>query len=376
MNPTPAEALAATQAFLRAGPLDQRLGLLKTEHGIRFKQSTDLLMLDYHMIDVKWTEPYGYCCRGLVLDAQTLEPVAMGLPKFFNTGEHYAADLDWSSSHVFEKLDGSMVCRFFNQHTQTFQYTTRFQTPDDLATHQPSSLADFSWQDIVDRAVDDHQFDQPEHETWVLEVMSPLTRIVVPHQEFKFRLLARRDLRTLQEVSVAGHPLAPRLFSLGSAQDAQDLANTLDGTTQEGFVAVDAGFNRVKIKGISYLSLHRLKDGLGSIGAVINLAKTGDYEEVLAIYPEYRPAVEQAAQTIGRVLAEHEACYERTRGIQGQKEFALAAQASGIANTGLIFQTRAGKYGSVKEAFYGLREAAFVDLVARHMGPIKVPGVG
>jgi hypothetical protein len=62
---------------------------------LKTKQQGSLYLLDYDQIAIKWREPYGYVCRGLILDsANDFAVVAFGLHKFFNIGEGFAADLD------------------------------------------------------------------------------------------------------------------------------------------------------------------------------------------------------------------------------------------------------------------------------------------
>lgn len=119
-------ALKATQDYLRSG---KTLAEFEAEHGIRGKSDGKHIILDYDQIAVKWTEPYGYVCRGLVLDAVTFGLIAMGLPKFFNFGEHYASPIDWNTAKVFEKIDGSMVNRWWSPHTGKFEYSTSGSAP-------------------------------------------------------------------------------------------------------------------------------------------------------------------------------------------------------------------------------------------------------
>jgi hypothetical protein len=45
-------------------------------------------------------------CRGIILDEDTLEPVSIPYFKFFNVGEPNAAEVDWASAKVLQKIDG------------------------------------------------------------------------------------------------------------------------------------------------------------------------------------------------------------------------------------------------------------------------------
>ena len=66
----------------------------------------NLLMFKYSQIDSDFNLKLVRECRGLVLDADTLEPVCVPFFKFGNYGESYCPEIDWKSCWVSEKLDG------------------------------------------------------------------------------------------------------------------------------------------------------------------------------------------------------------------------------------------------------------------------------
>lgn len=371
------DALEATQSALRSavmlasGDIKLALDNFEAQTGIRGKSDGSLVILDYDTMNVKWTQPFGYVCRGLILDPlDNWAVVAFGLNKFFNHGEGPAAVIDWSSAVCFEKLDGSMVQRYWNPYTGQFEFSTRFQLHQNMATNKVSSLSNMTWLQMVEAAFGTWAVQQPKNETWVFEVQTPLNKIVVQHKTFKVNLIAIRNIDTLCERSVHGQTNAA--FStnfMRTAEEAKSVADTYAGTEQEGFVVCDANFNRVKIKNVQYVALHRLKDGINSVGAVINLAKSGDYEEVVVNFPEYKRALDMAIATIGDLVLEHEQAYEDLKCLPTQKEFALAVQARGLRCSSALFLTRAGKATDVKRAIMDQREAAFVDCVKSKLGP-------
>lgn len=361
------EAIEATQAFLRKHKeevgLEEALQRFHVAHGIRGKTDGKLVILDYDQISVKWDQPYGHVCRGLILDAETFGVIAFGLPKFFNLGEGHAAPVDWDTAFVFEKLDGSMVQRFFNPHTARFEYSTRFQLPRDLEVNEVKP--GMTWKNLIDRCMDTIDIVQPPHETFVFEVMSPANRIVVRHEKYRAALIAVRQLVSLEEKHVINYDEVhrPRHFLLSSAEETQAFADTLKGTDMEGFVVCDREFRRVKIKGQQYVQLHRLKDSNDSPKALILLARGGDYDEVLVHFPEFAKPLAQALVVITNIVGRHEAAYERLKDIKVQKDFALEVQKLDLECSAALFQTRAGKAASVRDFFNNMRENAFVDMV-------------
>jgi hypothetical protein len=370
-------SLSAVQDYLRSG---KTLEQFEAEHGIRGKTDGKHLILDYDQISVKWTEPYGYVCRGLILDAVTFDVIAFGLAKFFNFGEHYASPIDWSSAKVYEKIDGSMVNRWWSPHTERFEYSTRFQLPGNLEANTLDDV--ITWKGLIDRCMAQVESlmlteleDQPKDETWTFEVCSRHNMVVVRHDGFTAKLLAIRNIRTLQERAVEKvqeRPLTdashiPKSYRFASGAEVAEFANKHAATELEGFVVCDGSFNRVKIKSDQYVQLHRAKDGLQGINNIILLAKGNDYEEIVVHFPEYKDDLDTVAGIIQRMISQHEEVYEKLKGIESQKDFALAVQASTIAGTGLaypaaLYSTRAGKVPNVRQAFIGMSDSGFCKL--------------
>jgi hypothetical protein len=364
------DALRATQDYLRSG---KTLEQFDAEHGISGKSDGLHLILDYDQLAVKWTEPFGYACRGLVLDAKTFDVIAFGLAKFFNFGEHYAAPIDWGTAKVYEKIDGSMVNRWWSPHTQRFEYSTRFQLPDGLRTNTVNSGV-ITWQELIDRCVGNvgvredgtSPLDlQPPYETWTFEICSQHNMVVVRHEGFSAKLLAIRNIRTMQEeaVEVCGHGATlPKSYRFASGAEVAEFANKHAATELEGFVACDGDYNRVKIKSDQYVQLHRAKDGLRGINNLILLAKSNDYEEITTHFPQYKDDLDAVSNIIQSVIAQHEAVFEECRWIESQKEFALAIQARKLDYTAALFTTRAGKSNTVHNAFMQMNDTGFCKL--------------
>lgn len=352
-------ALAALQDYLRSHTLEQ----LESEHAILAKSDGKHLILDYDQIEINWsTSVFGWICRGLILDAMTFDVIAFGLQKFFNAGEHYADQLDWASTKVQEKLDGSMVQRWWSPHTERWEYSTRFQLPQDL---ERNHVGDFgiTWRQLIDKCIGTlPDFNQQKQQTFVFEVMSPYNKIVVDHKVCSAKLICIRDNVTLQESDVGPTGLGPKVFAFSDEKEMIDFARTLKGTECEGFVSVDANFCRRKDKGDNYVYLHRLKDKLNSMKNVLLLARSNDSEEVLIHFPEYKEQVLAFEKIIKDFVNRHETVYEQHRNLESQKDFALTIQRAGLEFTGALFATRAGKAKSVRDAILHMEDNTFVKL--------------
>jgi hypothetical protein len=333
--------------------------------GIKVKSDGKHLLFDYDMLNADWDYEPTYLCRGLVLDAESFEPLCLPLTKFWNAAEGLATVIDWDSSLVFEKLDGTMVARWYSPHTGQFEYTTRRQLPGDIKTNTLQGTI-YTWDKIISKCMENVLPDiaQKETETMVFEIMSPANRVVVQHKNFSAKLLAHRDNETCKEFSVYNHKHSPKTFAFASTEECAEFADSLNGLEGEGFVVVDAGFNRVKIKGKDYLALHHLKDSAGnSLKSLILVVKNGELSEVGAAFPEFIPAMEAIAGLIADWILFHIRLYEELKDIPEQKQFALALMDKKPTNPGLLFSVRAGKADSITEAIIQMDDHQFIRTI-------------
>jgi len=355
------DSITAVQDFLRNNQLEDFL----PKHGIRAKTDGNHIILDYHMNEVNWDEPYGKVCRGLVLCAKTFEVLGFGLHKFWNAGEERAAELDWTTAKVFEKLDGSMVSRWWSPHLEKFCYSTRYQLPGDLENNIVADSG-LNWIGLIEKSIGDlaSTLDQLSHETVVFEVMSPANRVVVIHNGCKCGLLARRNNLTFEEHDLSEHPLAPKIYDLNSREDVESFAETLKGTESEGCVVVDSNFNRVKIKGSSYVGLHHLRDSAGSsMKSLIFVVRKNEESEISSYFPEFVPAMDAVGKVIREITQKHIELYNSVKHIEDQKEFALAIKdLHGKFNTGILFRVKSGKDDSVEDAIDKLDEKGYLRM--------------
>lgn len=102
--------MLAVQHHLRSGgTIDDLL----REHGIKSRRHSkheNLVLLKYNQVESDFRKPIVRECRGLVLDeADDWRVVCRAFDKFFNYGEPGAAEIDWGTARVQEKLDGSLT---------------------------------------------------------------------------------------------------------------------------------------------------------------------------------------------------------------------------------------------------------------------------
>lgn len=277
-------------------------------------------------------------CRGLILDADSeWNVVARPFDKFFNYGEPNAAQLDWATARVTEKLDGSLL--YMYHYDGGWQVATT-GTPDARGpVHQASmSFKDLFWQTFTDQGM---IIPQQSNYTWMFELCTPENIQVVRHTSRRLSLLAVRS-REGDELDIAQFPeLNPvRTFPLRSLEEILQSFDQIDPTCQEGYVVSDRWFQRIKVKHPGYVALHHLKSTF-SQRIVLELIRKGEASEVLAYFPEYDSVVKDIQHQFDSLSQKIMEAWEAHRDVATQKEFALRVR--GLPYAAILFEMRKGK---------------------------------
>lgn len=330
--------------LLNGGTLEQ----LTEKYAIKAKRHgayPNLVQLKYNQIDSPITEPLVQQCRGVILDQDdSWRIVARPFDKFFNYGEASAASIDWSTARVQEKLDGSLMIVYWYDGAW---HVATSGTPD--ASGDVNGAAE-TFKDLFWRVWAAKQYLTFEHttKTYMFELMTRHNRVVVRHLEDRLALIGIRDAVSGQEdapVAVQNWETV-RSFPLQSFTDIEATFATLNPLEQEGYVVVDAAFNRVKVKHPGYVAVHHMKDGFGP-KRVLDVVRKGETSELLTHFPEWQSDFDRVSKAFGKLVTDLETAYAAHNDIPLQKDFALAVKGSPCS--GALFALRAGKVKSVRE---------------------------
>lgn len=187
------------------------------------------------------------------------KPVCYGLKKFFNWQEPQAANIDWSTATVLEKMDGTCI-RFWNDgvwHCSTLGVVDAANAP--AFSVEGKSYADLTsealgmkWQKFAEML--------PLGFTYVFELVHPQDAHVVDYKGNKaLYFLCKRDMETELESDeldgeAANYVRFPKKYDFNSLEQMTAFFATLDEVI-EGFVVHDKDFNRVKVKTEEYFAL-------------------------------------------------------------------------------------------------------------------------
>ena len=249
--------------FLDAHPTDWEQ-LLTEQYGLRIKWDGELAIFNYQ-IACDFHDPIVQEARGIILDTARREVVCWPFRKFGNYNESYADTVDWSTARVLEKVDGSIIKLWYDFAADRWQFSTNGTIRAEQAN--VDGHVGLSFGDVLFRAENYGAipFDRLDRSyTYIFELVSPETQVVVNYGKTALYHLGTRHNRTGQECEMEIGVQKPASYPLHSLSDCVRAAVKLnEGTAdtvieREGFVVVDGNYHRVKIKSPDYIMMHHL----------------------------------------------------------------------------------------------------------------------
>ncbi|WP_164462271.1 RNA ligase [Bacillus sp. FJAT-42376] len=246
----------------------------------------------------RWNEVTLHC-RGLIIDEASGEVLARPFPKFFNHGEmpELESEIPFSETPEFTvKQDGSLgICYRVND---KLYWATRgsFESEQAKAAQQ-----------IWDRQYAHVQV--PHEITLLVEIIHPATRVVVDYNGMSDLIIIGAINRftghdypynELQELGKALGMQVTEQIKL-TVEEAIKLKETIDHNS-EGWVLRWPNGMRLKIKGSSYLDIHKIAYGL-SDKLKTEYWSQGKMDELILKMPEeFRTEIERFTSTLDQNL--------------------------------------------------------------------------
>lgn len=325
-------------------------------------QYPNLYSLKYNMIESPMNDQIVRECRGIVVDAaDNWRVVARPFDKFFNIGEEHAAQIDWDSAAVLEKLDGSLMILYY----YAGDWRVASSGTPDASGSAHNSMLFASFADLFWHTFHIEKYDVPPTSlrdwTFMFELMTPHNRVVVPHKDFRLTLIGARNSVTGREFPVWAEDLSNlenrtlaeyidtlrrvKPLEIKSFEEMMASVPTLDPMQQEGYVVVDRHFRRVKLKTPAYVAVAHMRDSF-SLKTAIEIVRQGESAEVCNYFPEYQETLDRVSEEYDRLATALEEYYEKIKGIEDQKSFALEALKSPFSDC--MFRLRKGQTDSVR----------------------------
>lgn len=336
-----------------------KLELLEN-HGVHIKDPINgKVILNYDQLKAKDDDPVAQECRGLILDEKTFEIVAFPFKRFFNYGQGAAANIDWDTAQIQDKLDGSMIVSYWDKNQNQWCASTRA-----MAEAQGAGNFGYSFRELVERTCIDMGFSSlqhlmapaPKHYTLIFELTAPENRVVCEYSHRKMSLIGARNLDTLNEVEpdeLAAELKVdrPKTWDFNSFETLIEAVKVWDPKEFEGVVVKDENFSRIKVKCPKYLVVHHSIDSLGSswrsVVAAVAQGHTDDLDGLLPPFVQSR--VDIAKEKLNYIKTEIIKDWVELQSIENQKEFALEAQKRKCPSG--LFSLRSKKIESIDEFF-------------------------
>ena len=283
--------------------LDWEEILSNPPYSITIKRDDGYILLKYNQFLSDFSNPIVRECRGSIFylrDDGLYECACRAFDKFGNYGEEYADEIDWPTAQVQEKIDGSLIKVFYHNgswHIATNGTINAYNCivyKEDKETNKTyGSIFNFALRGHLNQFFESLDKDY----TYMFELVSPYTKLVVEYPDTALYYLSRRNIHTMEEDNARPEEfegfgiLFPKTYSLKTLEDCLTYVKTMD-KNEEGFVVKDAAFHRIKIKSPEYLLAFRSKNnGVLSTKRIVKMIREESIDDLLAYCPEYKERV-------------------------------------------------------------------------------------
>jgi hypothetical protein len=315
------------------------------------KEKGDLVLLKYRQLEADWSKTALLDCRGIILDrSKDWKLVSYPYEKFFNLGEGYCAQIDWDTAKIFQKVDGSLINIYWYNNTWNVQ-TSGVIDAKAQTNHATMLFDELFWMSVVAMYGSKDEFISrlDVNYNYMFELCTPWNIVVTPHEDYTVKLHGVRDMRTLKYVDLVESNLEKvKQYDLSSVDEmlAQFEHMTWD---EEGFIIVDANYNRAKCKNPKYVAVHHVKSGVSPY-EIINVIKTNEIDEFCVYFKEKTEFILDLKSKWDNVENELKTYYNSIKDITDQKQFALKVLSDlEKSYTGIMFAMRSGNIITIHE---------------------------
>lgn len=274
-----------------------------------------LTLFKYSQFDSDLSRQIVKECRGIILDIEdNFNIVCQPFTKFFNYGEPNAAEIDWSSARVQDKIDGSLIKVWkwkrknmwvisTNGVINAYDVKTTSISETYINADTNTTFGDLFYNKFIEYS--SFASLNPDY-IYMFELVSPYTQIVVKYPEVDIYHLGTRNNKTQKEVDMdigVKKPTSYPLHSLDAVLKAAEALNhnNTNEIDKEGFVVVDKYWHRVKIKSPLYLQSFYLKGNKLTFKRCLDIYMANEMDEYLSYFPEQREAFDTLQETITAV---------------------------------------------------------------------------
>lgn len=280
--------------------------LTSEPYHLKIKSDGDYYIFNYNQILSDFSLDICKEARGLIIDCDLNRVVCRSFNKFFNYGEKYAAEIDWPTARIQEKLDGSLIRLYYDCLNEDPCWTISTSgTIDAFDAELPDggSFGCLFTRTFANMFRSHSEMDRMfanlnQYCTYVFELTTLDNRVVIRYPEPLVHHLSTFNNITGEELwdedvfweDDEGNVktfLRPKryYFMSKSLLDTLNMVKKFD-STHEGVVVADSKGNRIKIKTEEYVTMHRTVGGRAfTLEQAVDIIKLGK-EDDLWMYPE------------------------------------------------------------------------------------------
>lgn len=263
--------------------------LSQSPYFLKIKKKDNYVLFMYDQIRSDFYIPLVQEARGIIIDIENKKVVAHAFNKFHNYGEGPAAEIDWSTARVQEKLDGSLIKIWHDKNGWHISSNGTIDAYDAVLDQSGKSLGEL----VMDLGCISFDTLNPLY-THIFEYVSPYNRVVIDYQEPELYYIGRRNMETGEEEFIPESNMRPRPkeYPISTLADCLRAAAELgdegpDNVEHEGFVVVDANFHRIKIKSPAYVMAHHIRSKQPTFEDMFDIWYANEVGEFLSTFPAY-----------------------------------------------------------------------------------------
>jgi hypothetical protein len=282
--------------------------LSEEPYSLLIKRDDGFIIFNYRQLSSDFNNEIVREARGIIFREGEWEcPVCHAFDKFGNYGEAYVPEMDWSTVKCTEKIDGSIMNLWCYDGTWHVSTNGNIDAKDAYVPDvRANDFDELFWEGIVKNLM---SFNCPLHEwlnrldkdyTYIFEMVSPYTRVVIPYEETDVYFLGARDnisgrqfgcgIDTAAKLDVSMFP-RPKIYPMCTLTQIMASANTLPWD-EEGYVCYDKDFNRCKIKSPKYVMAHFARNNnVITRWHLVNIILKGEMDEFVIYASDYAPQI-------------------------------------------------------------------------------------
>lgn len=286
--------------------------LTQAPYSLKISEDGPYVMFKYNQIESDFNNPIVREARGIIFrKGEWNNPVCWAFNKFGNYGEGWVEGIDWSTAFVSEKIDGSLMKVWWDGEWKISTNGTIDAYKAELGDARMTNFGKYFTTTILKYYPTCSNFlcELDTDLTYMFELVGPYNRIVIPYDEPAIYFLGARNKYTGEEFNCStlvagslnmGRFHLPKQYPLTSIDDCVDIAGTLSWDN-EGFVACDAQFNRVKIKSPAYVMAHFARNNnVITRKHLINIVVNNEIEEFLCYASDYKAEIDACKALIDK----------------------------------------------------------------------------